>query len=130
MFALLDRSEVLRGAVVEIDHCSDAELNGHLMTARALLFPSLNEGFGLPLVEALSAGTPVIASDLAVFREIGQGVPDFLDALDAPAWEQAILSYAGDGGAARAAQIGRLAGYRPPTWDDHFDRVNAWLVTL
>lgn len=130
VFDLLDRSKELRGAVVEVGHCGDAELNGHLTTARALLFPSLTEGYGLPLVEALTAGTPVIASDLPVFREIGQGVPDFLDALDGDAWEQAILSYAADDGASRQAQVARLAGYRAPTWDDHFERVNAWLSTL
>ena len=130
VFDLLDRSEALRGVVVEVGHCSDTELNGHLAAARALLFPSLAEGYGLPLVEALSAGTPVIASDLPVFREIGQGVPDLLDPLDGPAWEQAILSYAGNDSAAREAQIVRLAGYRAPTWDEHFERVDAWLATL
>jgi glycosyltransferase involved in cell wall biosynthesis len=130
VFDLLDRSEALRGAVIEVGDCSDAELNGHLSSTRALLFPSLAEGYGLPLVEALSAGTPVIASDLPVFREIGQGVPDLLNPLDDFAWEQAILSYAGKDSAAREAQIARLAGYRAPTWDEHFELVDAWLATL
>lgn len=127
---LLERSETLRGAVVEIDRCSDAELNGHLAEARALLFPSLAEGYGLPLVEALGAGSPVIASDLPVFREIGQGVPDFLDPLDGPAWERAIIDYAANDSALRAAQIGRLASYRAPTWSSHFEQVDAWLAKL
>lgn len=49
---------------------SDQELE-HLYThARALLFPSLAEGFGLPLVEARTRGCLVIASDLPVFREL------------------------------------------------------------
>ena len=130
VFDLMDRSEVLRGTVSEISHCSDAELNSHLASARALLFPSLAEGYGLPLVEALNAGTPVIASNLTVFREIGQGIPDFLDPLDGPAWEEAILSYARDESVQREAQIGRLAGYRAPTWDAHFERVDAWLAKL
>jgi glycosyltransferase involved in cell wall biosynthesis len=127
---LLDRSEVLRGAVVEVSHCTDAELTDHLVTATALLLPSLAEGYGLPLVEALGAGTPVIASDLPVFREIGQGVPDFLDPLDGPAWERAILTYAAQHSAARQAQMGRLSGYRAPTWNDHFERVDSWLAKL
>jgi glycosyltransferase involved in cell wall biosynthesis len=130
VFDLLDRSEVLRGAVVEVSRCTDAELNGHLATAKALLLPSLAEGYGLPLVEALGAGTPVIASDLPVFREIGQGVPDFLDPLDGPAWERAILAYAAEDSAARKAQIGRHSSYRAPTWSDHFDRVDSWLAKL
>ena len=130
VFNLLDRSEALRGTVSEIAHCSDAQLSEYLATATALLFPSLAEGYGLPLVEALTTGTPVIASDLPVFREIGQGVPDFLDPLDDSAWEQAILCYARPDSTARKAQVARLAGYRPPRWGDHFDRVNAWLETL
>jgi glycosyltransferase involved in cell wall biosynthesis len=130
VFDLLDRSEILRGAVVEISHCTDAELNSHLATATALLLPSLAEGYGLPLVEALGAGTPVIASDLPVFREIGQGVPDFLDPLDGAAWERTILAYAAEDSTPREAQIGRLSSYRAPTWNDHFDRVDRWLATL
>ena len=130
VFDLLDRSELLREAVVETGRCSDAELERHLATARALLFPSMVEGYGLPLVEAMSAGTPVIASDIPVFHEVGQGVPDFLDPLDGPAWEQLILSYAREDSPEREAQVARLAAYRAPSWSDHFDRVDAWLGTL
>ena len=130
VFDLLDHSDTLRGHVAELGRCDDKALARHLSAARALLFPSLAEGFGLPLVEALAAGTPVIASDLPVFREIGQGVPDLLDPLDASAWEKAILAYADSDSAARAAQLGRLAGFRPPTWDDHFASVESWLAGL
>ena len=95
-----------------------------------MLFPSLIEGYGLPLVEALQTGTPVIASDLPVFREIGGNIPDYLDPLDGPAWEQAILDYADDASGARSDQLMRLAGYQAPTWKDHFSRVEAWMGAL
>jgi glycosyltransferase involved in cell wall biosynthesis len=130
VFDLLDRSEILRGAVVEIGSCSDQALKEHLRTARALLFPSLAEGYGLPLIEALAAGTPVIASDLKVFHEIGQEVPDFIDPLDGPRWNDVILDYMRADSPMRAAQMSRLANYRPPSWDDHFAGIDTWLATL
>lgn len=127
---LLERCRALQGHVNEIGRCSDTELLHHLRTARALLFPSLVEGFGLPLIEALSLGTPVIASDLPVFREISPDIPTYLDPLDGPAWERAVLCYAREGSPMRRDQLARLADYQPPGWDDHFAVVNAWLLTL
>ena len=130
VFDLLDRSEILRGSVIEANHCTDAELDVHLRGARALLFPTLVEGYGLPLIEALALGTPVIASDLPVFHEIGQEVPDFVDPLDGPGWQSAIEDYARSDSLARGAQMRRLAAYRPPRWNDHFSCVEAWLESL
>ena len=130
VFDLLDRGEPLRDAVTELSDCTDEQLAEHLAGARALLFPSLIEGYGLPLVEALQTGTPVIASDLPVFREIGGDIPDYLDPLDGPAWEQAILDYADDASGARSDQLKRLAGFHPPIWKDHFSRVEAWMGAL
>ena len=127
---LLERSTVLRDSVVEVGRCSDEELVAYLRNARALLFPTLVEGYGLPLIEALASGTPVIASDLSVFHEIGQGIPDFIDPLDGPAWLRAIVDYAAPDSPARAAQMKRLATYRAPRWSDHFASVSAWVETL
>jgi glycosyltransferase involved in cell wall biosynthesis len=127
---MLERSDILRDSVIEVGRCSDDELVAYLRGARALLFPTLVEGYGLPLIEALASGTPVIASDIPVFHEIGQGVPDFIDPLDGPAWLRAILDYAEPGSTARAAQMKRLHTYRAPSWDDHFASVNAWVETL
>lgn len=54
---------------------SRAELAKIYSGARAVLMPSLSEGFGLPIIEALACGVPVVASDIPVFREVGfQGV--------------------------------------------------------
>jgi glycosyltransferase involved in cell wall biosynthesis len=130
VFDLLDRSEKLRGHVIELNRCSDEELAEHLVSARALLFPSLAEGYGLPIVEALQMGVPVIASDLPVFREIGGGIPSYISALDGPGWEAAILDYARADSAAREIQKESARAFRAPSWDSHFAAVETWLATL
>lgn len=74
------RRHVLYGKRLFLFHdLSDAELSYGYARARALIFPSLVEGFGLPLVEALDHGAPVFASDIPVFREIGEGHCVFFD---------------------------------------------------
>lgn len=130
VFDLLDRSVLLRSAVTEIGSCSDARLENYLREARALIFPTLVEGYGLPLIEALARATPVIASDLPVFHEIGQEVPDFIDPLDGPAWYDAILDYSLTHSPRRDAQLARLEAFRAPRWEAHFASVRAWLTTL
>lgn len=126
-FELLDKSEKLRGHVIELGSCSDQELAGHLASARALLFPSLAEGYGLPLIEALAMGVPAIASDLPVFREVCGDIPDYLKPVDAAAWEVEILDYAAPESPLRSAQLERIKRFHPPTWQAHFDSVEIWL---
>jgi len=55
--------------VVLLGTVPDAELPGWYAAADVLAFPSTKEGWGLAVLEAMSAGLPVVASDLPVFRE-------------------------------------------------------------
>jgi len=120
---MLERSQRLRGLVEEHNRLGDAGVGSLLTEARAVLVPSFAEGFGLPLAEALASGVPVICSEIPVFREIGGDVPDYLDPLDTLAWREAIVDYCLDESPRRAAQMQRLAHWRPPQWSDHFDIV-------
>ena len=52
-------------------YVSDEELIYLYQNAHALLFPSLYEGFGIPTLEAMGQGTPVLLSDIPIFREVG-----------------------------------------------------------
>lgn len=56
---------------VELPYLSDAELNQVLRGAFAVLYPSLYEGFGFPILEAMAAGVPVITSAVSAMPEIG-----------------------------------------------------------
>jgi glycosyltransferase involved in cell wall biosynthesis len=124
---LLERCPALHGRVLELGDCGDAELANWLHHARALLFPSFVEGFGMPLVEALHAGVPVLASELPVFREIAGDVPEYLDPLDGPGWRRAVLDYARADSPLRAAQLQRMGAFRAPSWADHFAAVESAL---
>ena len=127
---LLERSELLRGFVFEFSRCNDADLANYLHHAQALLFPSFVEGYGMPLVEALAAGVPVVASELAVFREFAADIPDYADPLDPQYWLGLIKEYASPNSVRRAAQIERLQAFQVPTWARHFELLDTLLLRL
>lgn len=69
---------------------SDAELADLYRGCSALVYPSRMEGFGLPPLEAMAYGKPVIASDIPVFRELFGDVPYFVALGDSASWNQAF----------------------------------------
>jgi glycosyltransferase involved in cell wall biosynthesis len=111
---LLERSPALAAHVHQHARFTDAELACWLQHARALLFPSFVEGYGLPVVEALAHGVPVIASDLPVLHESAAGVPDYASPTDGARWQALIDDYARPDSPLRAAQLQRLAGFEVP----------------
>lgn len=129
VFDLLDGDQQLRSKVVELGRCTDVEMAKLIRGAQAVMMPSFAEGYGLPIVEGLRLGCPVIAADLGVFREIAGDVPLYLRPDDPEAWLEAILHYAHDG-PDRTRQLEALQRYQPPSWADHFAAVDAWLTRL
>jgi glycosyltransferase involved in cell wall biosynthesis len=126
----LDGDTTLRGHVLERGGCSDQELADWMGQAQALLQPSWTEGFGMPVAEALQQGLPVIASDLAVFREVAGEVPDYAPPADAQAWLDLIEAHSQAMGPLQTAQRARMAHYRAPTWEAHFDLVEPFMQRL
>lgn len=127
---LLERCTLLKGLVTEAGSLPDPAVAALLAGSRALLFPSFAEGYGLPLAEALAAGAPAICSDLPALREVGGEVPEYLDPLDGAGWRRMVLDYATPDSRARAAQLSRLRGWSPPSWDEHFEAVDGLLARV
>ena len=129
VFRQLDALGPLDGFVEELGRCTDQRLAALLAGARALLMPSFAEGYGLPVFEALELGTPVIAADLPVYREVAGAIPEYLPVDDQAGWEGAIVEYLRDSGP-RAAQLQRMQGFAVPDWQSHFAVVERWLAKV
>ena len=84
--------EALRGHVIEVTGLPTPDYKRLLDHCRALLAPSLAEGFGLPVAEALTVGTPVLASDIPPFREQDGSEIVYLNPLMEADWREAILA--------------------------------------
>jgi glycosyltransferase involved in cell wall biosynthesis len=109
-----------------VGRVGDRELGVILRDALALVAPSRAEGFGLPLVEAMAAGLPVICTDIAVFAEVTAGAAVTVPVDDPTALADAITHVLADDGArARLAQAGlrRSAAF---DWDAVAQR--AWAL--
>ena len=119
MLDLLERTEALRAHVMECSNVPDQLLVKLLAGARAALFPSHVEGFGLPLAEALSLGTPVICSDIPPFRETAGDVPEYVDPLAGRGWIRLVTEYTPPDSPKRAAQLARMKNFRPTRWSEH-----------
>jgi len=113
-------SSVLSRIVDEHNTLPDIALARLLGGARAALYPSFAEGYGLPVAEALALGVPVICSDLAELREVAQHVPEYLDPRDPQVWYDMIADYASEGSTRREQQMMRLPNWAPSTWEQHF----------
>jgi glycosyltransferase involved in cell wall biosynthesis len=80
------------GAVVFHNGVSENEYHNQLDKAVALVTGSQDEGFGIPLVESMSRGVPVVVSDIEIFREIGGPAAIFFNQNDAEAFANAVKS--------------------------------------
>jgi glycosyltransferase involved in cell wall biosynthesis len=78
------------GALMFHDGVSDAEYGELLGQAFALVHASLDEGFGIPLLEAMTVGTPVVVRDIPIFREVGADAASYFPATDPDAAAAAI----------------------------------------
>src|SRR3989344_6792210 len=87
----------LNDSVIFFGGASDDELINLYDHAIALVCPSLMEGFGLPPLEALARGCPVICSDISVFREILGNSPAYFSPLDVEALQQLLKRVNGAG---------------------------------
>ena len=87
----------LSDSVVLLGHIPDQHVPGLYASALALVMPSLYEGFGLPILEAMASGTPVISSNTSSLPEVAGDAALFFPPDDAQALASAIETLLGNG---------------------------------
>jgi glycosyltransferase involved in cell wall biosynthesis len=104
----------LLSRVTVLPPLNDRRLAAVYRRAALVLLPSMREGFGLPVVEALTCGTPVLASDLTVLREVGGGDGEYCPVGDVDAW------------VSRTVDLLRERVTAPERWQERRARGRAW----
>lgn len=116
-FMRLVAPALARGTVRMPGYVASAHLPWLYAGARAFLYPSVYEGFGLPALEALACGTPAAVSDCSSLPEVVGDAALRVAALDAGGWQQAMLALVEDRDLReRLARIG-IAQAAPFTWN-------------
>lgn len=100
--------------LIWLDQASDQDLQAEYASATALIAASAQEGFGLPSIEALSLGTPVIAADIPIFREVAGDSALYFEPNDPSSLASTLLALA-----SHTLDLPKLTGdFVLPTWQD------------
>jgi glycosyltransferase involved in cell wall biosynthesis len=119
-----------QGLITQLNHVSDRELSWLYEKAYFCVFPSLYEGWGLPIGEALACGKAVIASGEGSIPEVGGDLVTYLDPWNPKAWAEEILALVDDPGRIKAMEAAVRERYTPRTWRDTAVAVKAGLDKL
>jgi len=118
---VLERSVSLRSHLIEVSGLHDEGLVSLLRGATALLAPSLAEGFDLPVAEALTVGTPVVASDIAAHREVAKTAASLLSPIDGRSWFELIVAASKDPTFLKSRGAEERRRYRALSVDRHME---------
>jgi glycosyltransferase involved in cell wall biosynthesis len=116
-----------------LHHVNDADLARLYQHALMTVFPSLYEGWGLPVAESLAAGKCCLASSVASIPEVGGDLVDYVDPWDVTAWSERLLWYFNNPSlvANKEAQI--KDSYQPMSWskcaEDVFSHATGLMIT-
>ncbi|MBN2223643.1 MAG: glycosyltransferase family 4 protein [Deltaproteobacteria bacterium] len=110
----LDQS--INGLILTLKYVNDSELCSLYRHALFTVYPSLYEGWGLPVAESLARGKFCIASSTSSLPEVGGDFVEYLDPSDLPLWVDRLAYYFDNPEVVRDWEENIQSHYRPPTW--------------
>jgi len=116
IFHILQEDPELAGRVTVLSDLDDDGLAWLYRNCRFTVYPSMYEGWGLPIAESLAWGKPVIASQTSSMPEIAGDLVDYIDPFSVEECLAAIARLNDD--SELQAALARVARYRPTTWDE------------
>ena len=116
--SLLQRNEQLKQHIIVLKNISDRELSWLYRNCMFTVYPSLYEGWGLPVAESLCYGKLCITSNVSSIPEIAPELTELIDPLDTMTWYNTIKFYAKSRDARRAAEKSIRESYKITSWSD------------
>lgn len=126
----IELDPMTQGLIVQLNHVSDVELNGLYQHALFCVYPSLYEGWGLPVAEALALGKALLISDQGSLPEVGGDLVAYLPPWDARAWADGILDLLTSPDKIGAMELRVRQEYKIHTWTDTAKKVVQFIEQL
>jgi glycosyltransferase involved in cell wall biosynthesis len=122
-------SKEARSRIIFVNGMSEAKYSEILEESFALVTASKDEGFGIPIIEAMSRSIPVVLSDIPIFREVASDAAHFFDPESSNDFALAIkgLDEIGSWKQASKASLERARSF---SWDDSAGKLNHLLESL
>jgi glycosyltransferase involved in cell wall biosynthesis len=119
-----------QGLIVQLNHVTDNELNWLYEHAFFCVYPSLYEGWGLPVAEALVHGKAILSSDKGSLIEVGGDLVTYVAPWDPYSWADKILEFCRDPERVSKIEARVRAEYKGRTWRDAARVVNAFVDSV
>ncbi len=111
----IEKHSLFKKNLFMFNNVSDTELDHYYRHSRALIYPSSAEGFGLPIVEALYYGLPVLASDIPIHREVGKEFCTYFDINNPACLAKIVIDIEKTG---KMPQVRSSKEHKLTTWKD------------